>query len=552
MAKLTEAFKRLALILQEEATELSHEDIRSRLSSHLRDKFAGTGNYGYVTDIFGDDDSGDVVYSDSDGTHKAPYTMGTVDGKPTCDIDTDSAVDVYPRTVYDEQPEDEDHYSAMESALVDQKLYTALPLYERFISKGERDSADASDFAGKGKSYPILKPQDVMAAARSIGRAGSSNLGPSGLKARIIAIAKRKGWTKYLPKAWQDEKSSSSESHVSRGTPGRLELRESTDWRQDAAIHLLESAGSVRMKIKLIAPGAGASAFYPAEVLKRDGPNVFKDKTHIYINHATAAEEAARPAGDWHKLAGALDGNAYWDEAGKMGPGLYGNALFTSDYAPLVKEKAPFTGMSIRAEGVAEAGQKRNGLPVLKQLTSAESVDVVTRAGAGGMILSESARGPEGDEMTKEEIQALVEAGIRAHGNGQVAKLMERAQRGDATVIATRVLSTMALPEVSKQRVIEAVVSGTLPLTEAGEVDDAKLTPLVEAAAKKEGAYVAQLTGSGRVIGMGGAPAVAQLSEADQKLEEERIKANEADAENVFKRFGLNEAQAKAAAGKAA
>ena len=158
--------------------------------------------------------------------------------------------------------------------------------------------------------------------------------------------------------------------------------------------------------------------------------------------------------------------------------------------------------------------------------------------------------------MTKEEIQALVEAGVKAqmatNGNATVTKLLERAQRGDATVIATRVLAGITLPEPSKQRVIEAVLAGSLPLTEAGEVDEAKLTPLVEAAAKKEGAYVAQLTGSGRVLGMGGAPVVSQLSEADQKRELELVKAQEADAVEVFKRFGLNEAQAKAAAGKAA
>ena len=72
---------------------------------------------------------------------------------------------------------------------------------------------DLSDFAGKGKSFPINTPGDISAAVHSMGRAGDKNVGASTLKSRIIAIAKRKGWTKYLPKAWQggDDSTSSSE-----------------------------------------------------------------------------------------------------------------------------------------------------------------------------------------------------------------------------------------------------------------------------------------------------------------------------------------------------
>jgi hypothetical protein len=65
----------------------------------------------------------------------------------------------------------------------------AIPLYERFVSKAERDKMDEGDFAGKGKSFPINKPADVMAAVHSMGRAGTGNYGPAALKANIIRIA---------------------------------------------------------------------------------------------------------------------------------------------------------------------------------------------------------------------------------------------------------------------------------------------------------------------------------------------------------------------------
>lgn len=73
----------------------------------------------------------------------------------------------------------------------------------RDIPQAERDKMPASDFAGKGTSFPIRKPEDVMAAVHSIGRAGSDNYDAATLKRNIIRIAKRKGFP--LPEAWKTE-----------------------------------------------------------------------------------------------------------------------------------------------------------------------------------------------------------------------------------------------------------------------------------------------------------------------------------------------------------
>jgi hypothetical protein len=508
--------------------------------------------------------------------------LGSQGGKAVANINHEDSTNVVPLTTYQEEADDDDHYASMQEAFVKSNIYTELPLYERFISKGERDSASADDFAGKGKSYPILKPGDVQAAVHAMGRAGSDNVSSSTLKSRIIAIAKRKGWTQYLPKAWRGddakesartsgtsetssgagtgdgarrESTSPNSTTVPRGMVQTIELRESSDWREEEAINLIESAGTTRMKIKLIAPGKGSSAIYPAEVLKRDGPNVFADKTHIYINHATPAEEAARPEGDWHKLVGALDGNAYWDESAKQGPGLYGNALFTSEYAPLLKEKAAFTGMSIRASGDAlyEAGKKviREGLPVLAKLTSAESVDVVTRAGAGGMILTEAARNSQGDiEMTLQEAQALIKTGI-AEATGP---LVERARRADAKDEALAILESSKLPDATKRKIVEASLRQIPLVKETGALDLEAFRKVVVAEAKAEAEYLATVTGAGRVIGMGpsfGAPPV----DADKLREQEkrdrkaakRLKESEA---NVFGRLMGNDKAAEFAASK--
>lgn len=66
----------------------------------------------------------------------------------------------------------------------------------RDIPQSERDKMDASDFAGPDESFPIKTQADVDAAKSLIGKAKD----PDAVKAKIIAIAKRKGLT--IPKAW--------------------------------------------------------------------------------------------------------------------------------------------------------------------------------------------------------------------------------------------------------------------------------------------------------------------------------------------------------------
>jgi hypothetical protein len=77
----------------------------------------------------------------------------------------------------------------------------------RDIPQAERDAMDPEDFAGKGRSFPINRPEDVAAAAASLGRAGEDNFSTDTLKDNIISIARRKGpaFVAQLPQAWRDE-----------------------------------------------------------------------------------------------------------------------------------------------------------------------------------------------------------------------------------------------------------------------------------------------------------------------------------------------------------
>lgn len=511
--KLTETQVKAILALE---ADLSHTDIHKALNDQLNDLHPN--DWSNVMDVYGDDSSGDVVYQHKGQVYKAPYSLGTSNGKRTAEIDEDSKTNVVPRTVYDEEADDDDSYASMEAERKTAKLYTELPAYERFIGKAERSGADAADFAGKGKSFPILKPGDVMAAVRSMGRAGPDNASTGTLKKNIIAIAKRKGWTKYLPKAWQG---GSEASEALRNAKGDLVLVESAATLE--TIKLVEAKADY--EIKLIAPGKGSSAFYPKEVLQRDGPKVFKQGTHVYLNHPTQAEEAARPEGDVKNLAGVLTTDASYNESHAKGPGLYARMKVFADHAQTVEAKAPHVGMSIRASGKAESRQTKEGLPVLTELTSAESVDVVTRAGAGGMILSESAATAanlEVENMTAADVQKLVEAGVRK------ATLPDTARKE-----ATRLLEGVTLPEKTKLRVIEAAVK-TLDLEQPLDLE--AFGKVVAKEAKAEGQYLAEITGSGRVLGMGAAPVAIDPKEVKEKrkaLKEARRPLKEARRDDV-------------------
>lgn len=523
-------------------------DIRARLSDAVSDAHRGTSHWGYYIDHAGDETSGDVVYSCDGDVRMCPYEIATVNGKVAVNLAMTDSKNVVPVTSYQEEVEDDDHYTAMEEA----GLYTKgpVPLCERFISKKERDAASEEDFAGKGKSFPILQPGDVQAAVHAMGRAGAKNVGTSTLKSRIIAIAKKKGWSSYLPKAWRGEDTKASESGVSRETGAVVRLTESVAFLEDIPI---KEAFKSSYQIKLIAPGKGSSAWYTEEVLKRDGPKVFKAGTPMRIDHPTEAQEAERPEGSVKDWGAVLAKDAYWLESHRNGPGLYSEIKPFSDHVQTIDEKGPYAGVSISANGhaVMEAGKQvmRDGVPVLASFTSAEGVDMVTRAGAGGMFLSESARGAqsqqEGQDVDLKEVQRLINEGI-ATAN---APLLERAIRGDAREEAGRILAGVTLPDAAKAKITESALK-QIPKKD-GNLDVDAFRLVVVAEAKAEGEYLASILGPGQVRGMGASFAAPvdpeKLREAAKREKEALLDLEEAENSVFSELTGLQLVKGKVA-----
>jgi hypothetical protein len=297
--------------------------------------------------------------------------------------------------------------------------------------------------------------------------------------------------------------------------------------------------------MKLIKAGWGSSGYYPADVLKRDGPTVFVSGTKQYWNHATAAEEAARPEGDLNALAAELISDARWQE-GPAGPGLYADAQVFSPYQEAVNELAPHIGVSIRATGRAIQGEAEGKKgPIITALTAAKSVDLVTEAGAGGQIVEmfEAARVraaslpiPKGVEVNEKEFKEAI-----TRVEAENARLRESLIAREAKELVKETLAKTTLPAVTQTRLAGRLAQNP-PLHE-GALDSGALLERVKAEVAEETQYLNSVrdyrepSGSGRVEGMGHSSQPAQNQEELTKRMAESFQA-----------LGLDEKSAQAAA----
>lgn len=298
--------------------------------------------------------------------------------------------------------------------------------------------------------------------------------------------------------------------------------------------------------IKLISPGWGSSAYYPADVLERDGPNVFCKGTHMNWDHQTETEALEQPAGELNDLAAVLEADAHWDPNHPKGPGLYADAKVFGPFDEKLNDLAPHIGTSINTSGVVEADEKGNIIegeregregPILTELRKNKftSVDFVTRAGAGGAVLQlfESARPkkkgdvPMPDNVELKEAQEKLAAAeikvteLEAKEAEREADKAELDGFREAEVIrvagetVAEALKDLDLHEVAKTRLVETL-SKSPPMKE-GELDKEALLVKTQEAATAEAAYFETLTGGGTVLGMGGG---GEGEEGRKKLEE--------------------------------
>lgn len=312
---------------------------------------------------------------------------------------------------------------------------------------------------------------------------------------------------------------------------------------------VVRADGSIPLKI--IQPGWGSSGYYPAAVLERDGPQIFKAGMQMFWNHQSAEEEIERPEGDLNDLAAVLLSDARWNGQGPAGPGLYADAKVFEAYQPAVNDLAGNIGVSIRASGQAAQGEAEGKKgPIIQRIVAGKSIDFVTKPGAGGQIVQmfEAARhkladtassdvqtnkgvGMEIEKQLKEAQEMLVQL------QAQNARLQETMLLQAGRQFVVEQLASCGLPDVTKGRLLESLALN--PPAKDGALDRDAYAARIAEAVKAEQAYLAQVAGYGRVQGMG-----ASTSSADTKFDEAATQKRLAEG---FKALGLNEKEASAA-----
>lgn len=183
-------------------------------------------------------------------------------------------------------------------------------------------------------------------------------------------------------------------------------------------------------RVRLIeADVQGSSGFYPADVIRRDGPGAFPAGTHVYYDHPSSSEEDDRPERSVKDIAGyILDTPSY--ENGPDGHGLFSRIQFTEAAKNHVRDIAHVIGLSIRAAGEIEETEQGR---IVRSIREGLSVDLVTRAGAGGRLvaMTESATAPESPPAAAPTTAAPVRESVIPSTNGtgtlvnEVAELKE-------------------------------------------------------------------------------------------------------------------------------
>lgn len=171
---------------------------------------------------------------------------------------------------------------------------------------------------------------------------------------------------------------------------------------------------------RLIASGVSLNGkYYSGEMLESTGPAAFPVGTLVHADHQTWVEAYDRPEKSVKTIIGAIATEPKLDTVDGV-EGLYANVEFTEEWAPRVEQIAPFVGLSISTQYIAdETAEREDGVETVAAFVPfpTNSVDLVTVPGAKGKLLRalESFSKPPNVEkvkkaMTAEEIDALATA----------------------------------------------------------------------------------------------------------------------------------------------
>ena len=266
---------------------------------------------------------------------------------------------------------------------------------------------------------------------------------------------------------------------------------ESRSFVQIVESNLMEAAGIPDMRVRLIEPGWGSSGYYSPKLLSEAAAGGEFNNKHMYWDHRSAMERRERSLRNFVGVT--APSGAKYEENGPKGAGVYANVSVIPSYAEAVEAMAPHIGLSIVGGGEAAFGTEEGRRGQIFHTLAIESIDYVTRPGAGGAIVEEFNRHsqPEGKRTEESKpmptnkpsaniwermveqtpntsdfpaaFQSAVEAILKEAGLTEVVEavneMRQEQTRGRHLIAAESAVRGTAMPTVMQARVMESLAS---------------------------------------------------------------------------------------------
>ena len=256
----------------------------------------------------------------------------------------------------------------------------------------------------------------------------------------------------------------------------KTEIKEST-----TSSVLKPVKGTHKWLVRLISEGSGSTGVYTKEALQGSFAEAFPIGTHMYIDHASEAEQWDRPEGTLTKLAAVIAETPRWQDAPE--PGMYATIEVVEQWAPFIEQVSDIIGVSIhcgatlaQTDDIVTPGDSLP--PVIESFipSPVNSVDFVTVPGAGGRLVEALESFKNGnaimdgsnkhnserkrmDTEFKEALEAL-DTKLSALVEALADKAKEEEEDAKKAKEAILALADSDLPEVSRVRVAEAIARG--------------------------------------------------------------------------------------------
>jgi hypothetical protein len=365
---------------------------------------------------------------------------------------------------------------------------------------------------------PVAEAATIKARVRAAIRALDELLTEREIPESVISGVKSLRET--FRKTWAD---------LANETAGTREAESQSQASSNISEHFAESWGGIAtieeastdtnparqpltMRVQLIRPGWGNSKdnhYYPAETLKRDA-HVFEGVKMYTTNHDPKEKSVRTEVSQIKKIVDFTPEGAPVAEVN----------VFDPDFAEQVRNRAKSGALdslecSVLGEGTSKpfTMDGRSG-KLIESITNAESVDWVTRAGAGGKAL----------EIAESEPQTTIEGATMADQTKVEVKVQTPVAETVAPVAEAVTTPAPAEPTKLSEVEVTALLEAEKRLPAASRVRLAegqyKDGEEVKSTITKELAYLKDLLGSGQPFALG-APKQPEKSYTDRLAEAE-------------------------------